>query len=149
MMISLNEPVWDREMQKAALDALNNEKYVLGESVFKFEEEFAKYIGVDYAVSCSSGTMAEWLLLQAIKPKTVVVPDNTFHTVASVVRLQRRKLQLEDVNERNACMENVALNKPGKTCVIATHLYGNLCKIKVHTEKVSLIEDCSQAAGLS
>lgn len=150
-MIPLNQPVWNKEMQKAALNALNNEKYVLGESVFKFEEEFAKYIGVDYAIGCSSGTMAEWLLLQAIKPKTVVVPDNTFHTVASVVRLQRRQLQLGDVDEQNACMESVTFGKTGKTCVIATHLYGNLCKTVTHdyAKKVLFIEDCSQAAGLN
>ena len=32
------------EMINAASNALRNEKLVLGESVFKFEEEFAKYI---------------------------------------------------------------------------------------------------------
>jgi len=33
-------------MRGVALDALQNERFVLGESVFKFEEDFAKYCGV-------------------------------------------------------------------------------------------------------
>ena len=49
--IPLAKPVFDEEMRKAALDALQNEKLVLGESVFKFEEEFARYCGAKYAVS--------------------------------------------------------------------------------------------------
>lgn len=34
-----------KEMEQAALDALRDEHFVMGESVNKFEEEFAKYIG--------------------------------------------------------------------------------------------------------
>ena len=51
-------PVFNKEMEEAAINALRNERYILGESVDKFEEEFASYIGTDYAVSVSSGTNA-------------------------------------------------------------------------------------------
>ena len=37
------------EMEDAAIHALRNESFVGGESVTKFEEEFAKYIGTKYA----------------------------------------------------------------------------------------------------
>ncbi len=63
--IPLAMPVFDKEMEKAAVDALSNERFVLGESVYKFEEEFAKYCGVDYAVSTSSGTNALQIALVA------------------------------------------------------------------------------------
>ncbi|MBC8250959.1 MAG: DegT/DnrJ/EryC1/StrS aminotransferase family protein, partial [Candidatus Nitrosopelagicus sp.] len=43
------------EMEEAAIHALRNESFVGGESVSKFEEEFAQYIGTKYAVSVSSG----------------------------------------------------------------------------------------------
>ena len=46
------------EMKNAATEALQNEKFIFGESVFKFEEEFAKYIGTKYAVSVNSGSSA-------------------------------------------------------------------------------------------
>ena len=35
-------------MKNAAFDAMENEKFVLGESVYKFEEEFAKYCNTEY-----------------------------------------------------------------------------------------------------
>jgi len=49
------KPVFDEEMRSAALYALQGERWVLGESVFRFEEEFARYCGVKYAVS--TGTL--------------------------------------------------------------------------------------------
>ena len=39
-----------QEMEDAALDSLRNEQFVGGESVSKFEEEFAEYIGTKFAV---------------------------------------------------------------------------------------------------
>src|SRR4030042_3289188 len=64
--IPLAHPVFDKEMEEAALHALRNERFVLGEDVFKFEEEFAKYIGKRYAVSKSSGTNALQISLLAL-----------------------------------------------------------------------------------
>ena len=53
------------DMKDAALNALQNESFVMGESVQKFEEEFASFIGTRYAVSTSSGTSALFLSLQS------------------------------------------------------------------------------------
>ena len=142
-MIALNQPMYNKEMEEVALEALRNEKYVLGESVYKFEEEFADYIGVDYAVSCSSGTMAFWLILNSLKVKDVMIPTNTFHTVASVVKMLGKELMFADVRLDDACMNWI----PKEALGVATHLYGNFCNV-AHS-KYDVIEDCSQAAGLS
>src|SRR3972149_9972260 len=64
--IPLAIPAFDQEMENAALNALRNEHFVLGEDVFKFEEEFAKYVGTEYAVSTSSGTSALQISLLAL-----------------------------------------------------------------------------------
>ena len=50
-------------MVNAAVSAFQNEKFILGESVFKFEEEFAKYIGTKYAIAVNSGSSAIQLSL--------------------------------------------------------------------------------------
>jgi len=63
--IPLAVPTFDKEMENAALNALRNERFVLGEDVYKFEEEFAKYVGAKYAVSTNSGTAALHLSLLA------------------------------------------------------------------------------------
>ena len=62
-MIPLAKPIFNDEMKEAAISALENEWFVLGESVYKFEEEFAKYCGSKYAASVSSGTNALQLAL--------------------------------------------------------------------------------------
>ena len=51
------------EMVDAAVSAFQNEKFILGESVFKFEEEFARYIGTKYAIAVNSGSSAIQLAL--------------------------------------------------------------------------------------
>ena len=64
--IPLANPSFDKEMENAALSALWNDRFVLGEEVNKFEEEFAKYCGSKYAVSTNSGTEALHLSLAAL-----------------------------------------------------------------------------------
>src|SRR6266516_2628119 len=64
--IPLASPIIDAEMKEAALGALENEKLVMGESVHKFEEEFARFCGTKYAVSTASGTAALSITLQAL-----------------------------------------------------------------------------------
>ena len=56
--ITLGMPSMDEEMKSAALTALSEERLVLGESVIRFEQEFARYCGSDYAISVSSGSAA-------------------------------------------------------------------------------------------
>jgi len=68
-------------MKRVALEILQNEMLVGGESVVKFEQEFAKYIGTDYAVSTNSGSSALLLAFNAINTKKddkVVTPSATF-----------------------------------------------------------------------
>jgi perosamine synthetase len=80
--IPLAKPVFDEEMEAAALNALRNERFVLGESVWKFEEEFARYVGTKYAVSTSSGTNALQIALLALGVRGEVV-TSAFSFVAS------------------------------------------------------------------
>ena len=66
IQIPLAKPIVNKEMREATINALLNEHFVLGESVFKFEEEFARYCGVDYAISTNSGTNALQIGLAAL-----------------------------------------------------------------------------------
>ena len=58
MNMPLSKPVFTEEMKEAAIDALQNEFFVVGESVYKFEGEFARYIGTKHAVAVNSGIFA-------------------------------------------------------------------------------------------
>ena len=65
-MIPFFVPEFTKDMENAAIDALKNEKFVMGESVAKFEEEFARYIGTKYAISVNSGNSALQLSLLSL-----------------------------------------------------------------------------------
>jgi len=90
LKIPLSKPVFDEEMRDAALDALWGERWVLGESVFRFEEEFARYCGVRFGVSTGSGTSALHLSLLALGVKRgdrVVTTPASFVATANVALL--------------------------------------------------------------
>ena len=72
------------EMEDAALDALRNESFVGGESVSKFEEEFAKYTGTKYAVSVNSGNSALQISLMSL-PSYPSVTDEQVEIIAESV----------------------------------------------------------------
>ena len=68
------------EMEEAAIHALRNESFVGGESVSKFEEEFARYTGTKYAASVSSGNGALQISLMALgigESHEVITPTNS------------------------------------------------------------------------
>src|SRR5947209_9266890 len=76
-------------MKAAGLAALENEMMVMGESVFKFEEEFAKYCGTKYAVSTASGTAALSITFQALSighgNEVITTPFSFIATANSIV----------------------------------------------------------------
>ncbi|TMI56970.1 hypothetical protein E6H18_06055, partial [Candidatus Bathyarchaeota archaeon] len=87
--IPLMRPVVDEEMLQAAVYSLQNEKLVMGESVFKFEEEFARYCGSRYAVSTGSGTAALQIALQSMQigpnDEVMTTPFSFFATSNAVI----------------------------------------------------------------
>src|SRR5690349_254247 len=86
--IPLAWPVIDSEMKDAALAALD-EKLVMGESVYKFEDEFARYCGTKFAVSTGSGTAALSIALQSVAigygSQVVTTPFSFIATANAVI----------------------------------------------------------------
>ena len=130
--IPVSKPIITHEMIEAAIQALQNEKLVFGESVFKFEEAFAKYIGVKYAVSTNSGTSALILAFHAIgitNGDAVISPSATFiSTVSSAMLLGARplfaELTLEDYTISVNHVRELISKEQTVKAVIPVHLYG-------------------------
>jgi perosamine synthetase len=157
-LIPLTVPVINKEMKEAAIHVLENEMLVGGETVIKFEEDFAKYIGTDYAVSTNSGSSALLLTFNAINTKNgdnVVAPSATFiATLNSACLLGASPLFCEIGDDYVISSEELEtiLNKNVVKCVIPVHLYGHPCdmsslKNMAKKKKVILIEDAAQAHG--
>jgi len=158
MKIPLSKPVFDEEMRNAALDALQNERFVMGESVFKFEEEFARYCGTEYAVSMSSGTFALQLSLIALG---VAPRDDVVTTPFSFVATANAALHVgampvfADVGS-GTCNIDIKLAKEKLTnktrAVIPVHLYGFPAEMKSILDVFgdrgcAVVEDACQAHG--
>jgi perosamine synthetase len=158
LKIPLAKPVFDREMEEVAVEALRNERFVLGESVWKFEEEFAKYCGTDYAVSTNSGTDALHIaqLSAGIGPnRRVVTTPASFIATANAIIHANNLPVFSDINLENYTLDSEMLSKAvdAKTkAVIPVHLYGypaDMDSINAVAKKRSLvvIEDACQAHG--
>ena len=142
------------EMEESAIHALRNESFVGGESVVKFEEEFAKYTGTKYAASISSGNGALQISLMALgigESHKVITPTNSFIASANCIRMTNAKPVLTDIDENDGSID-LSNNKDSVNAVIPVHIYGNPCdfdSVKSFAEerKIPIIEDACQAHG--
>jgi dTDP-4-amino-4,6-dideoxygalactose transaminase len=155
--IPLASPIIDGEMKAAALAALD-EKLVMGESVFKFEEEFARYAGTKYAVSTGSGTAALSITLQALgisHGSEVVTTPFSFIATANAVLHAGAEPVFADVEDSGINLDprkaRTRINLRTRA-IIPVHLYGHPAAmdefLDISREKgVKLVEDACQAHG--
>jgi perosamine synthetase len=150
-------PVFTKEMEEAAINALRNERYILGESVDKFEENFAKYIGTKYAVSVSSGTNALHLALLAaginVGGEIITVASSYIATSNSILHANGTPIFC-DINDEYLIDVNQIPGKISKRTrgIMPVDLYGHpvdIDEINDIAEKNNLfvIEDCAQSHG--
>jgi dTDP-4-amino-4,6-dideoxygalactose transaminase len=155
--IPLAWPIIDDEMKAAALSALD-EKLVMGESVYKFEEEFARYCGTKYAVSTGSGTAALSISLQALgigHGNEVVTTPFSFIATANAVLHAGADPVFADVEDSGVNLSPIKARKKigAKTrAVIPVHLYGHVAEMDEflaisHETGVRIVEDACQAHG--
>jgi len=129
-----------------------------GKYVGEFEERFARWLGVDYAISCCNGTVALHLPLLAIgvgPGDEVLVPSFTYIATANAVRYCGATPVfvdcLPDTWDMNAEDAEKKITRKAKA-IIPVHLYGNPCdmdSIMALAEKYGLtvIEDAAECHG--
>jgi len=156
--IPLAKPVFNKEMEKAAVNALLNERFVLGESVYKFEEEFAKYCGVDYAVSTNSGTDALQIALRVLgvtQGQHVITSPASFIASSNVILHVGATPIFADIDLATYTIGPQKIRQAigAKTrAVIPVHLYGypadtDSIKEIADNHGLYVIEDACQAHG--
>ena len=153
-MIPFFVPEFTKDMENAAIDALKNEKFVMGESVFKFEEEFARYRGTKFAISVNSGNAALQLSLISLgitEKSKVITSTNSFVASANCILMTGAKPVLCDINYDDGNIDIKTTNEKPEA-IIPVHIYGNPCdfdsiKSVSETHKAPIIEDACQAHG--
>ncbi len=158
MKVPIASPVMTEKMIEAAATALRNERLTLGESVFKFEEAFAKMCGSKHAVAVSSGTAALQLALQAHGVKAgdkVLTPAMSFVATTNSFVPFGSAPGFVDVLEKDYTMDpaklKAAIDNKVKA-VMPVHLYGHVAAMDEINEAakkngVVVIEDACQAHG--
>lgn len=151
--IPLARPIITDEMVEAAADALRNEFLVMGESVHKFEEEFASYCGVERAISVNNGTMALQIALVAtgIGPgDEVLTSPMSFIATANAIHHTGARPVFSDVDAKTKLLGAGDAPKTSPQAVLPVHLYGTPCDmaaIKDAYPETPIIEDACQAHG--
>lgn len=138
-------------------EVVNNARFVLGNQVNKFEQNFAKFCQSSFCCGVGNGTQAIELALKALGIKAgdeVITVCNTspftiigiLHSGAKVVLVDCGEDHLIDANK----IEHAITDKT--KAIVPVHLYGKMCDmeaIKAITKQHNLlvIEDACQAHG--
>src|SRR2546428_9735013 len=156
--IPLMRPIVAEEMIQAAVDALKNERLVMGESVFKFEEEFGRYCGPRHAISTASGTAALQIGLQSLgvgPGDLVITTPFTFIASSNAALHAGARPEFADVERTGFNLDPVEVGRKisKETRAIApAHLYVQPARMKDFRDLASqhgtrLFEDAYQAHG--
>lgn len=154
-MIPIMRPIINQEMLDAATASLQNEKLVLGESVYTFEKKFAEYTGTKYAVSTNSGTMALMLALKAAgvsQGDKVLTSTMSFIATANSIVHNNAIPVFGDINPSSGNIAASSIAVKNEKVILPVHLYGNISDVdslrKIKEEhNMIMVEDAAQAHG--
>lgn len=176
-MIPVNEPLISQNALRYVSDCVKSGWISsAGDYIKRFEEKFAEYIGVKYAVTTTSGTTALHLALASLDvgdKDEVIIPALTMIAVPFAVIYTGASCVPVDVDPviYNICpkkIENVIKNsyefKPNKKelvnkhtgkrlkAIIPVHLYGHPCDMSpiiqlARKYNLRVIEDAAEAHG--
>lgn len=134
----------------------NNRKFV--PYLREWEDTFARYLGVKFAVAVSSGRMGMELILKSLKLKKgdeVIIPAYTLKDLIPIIQaLGLRVVPADiDIDTFNLDPHSVAERITNRTRIIlATHLFGSPCPIDkilkiAQDNSIFVVEDCAHSAG--
>lgn len=157
-MIPIAKPIIGKEEKEAVLGVLDSGCLAQGPQVAAFEEEFAKFCAVEYAVATTSGTTALQLALLALgigPGDEVITTPFSFIASSNSILYAGAKPIFCDIEEEtfNIDPEMIeSLITPKTKAIMPVHLYGNpanMDKILELAKKHDLfvIEDACQAHG--
>ncbi len=146
------------ELSEVFQRVLDNNSFILGPEVQRFEEAFAQYVGAGHCIAVSNGTVALQmaLLVLNIGPgEEVITAANTFIATAEAISAVGARPVFVDVDPRYYTMDPEAVAKaitPKTKAIIPVHLYGqtaDMDPLLALAEKhgLAVVEDACQAHG--
>lgn len=136
----------------------DDQSYIQGVGLEKFEQDYAKFNKTKYAIGVGSGHDALLLALKCLnigRGDEVIIPAHTFIATALAVANVGATPVLADIQKDTFCISPVEVEKKisKKTkAVIPVHLYGNPCDMGAiqsvaRKHGLYILEDNAQAQG--
>lgn len=148
------------ELESAVSRVVESQRFILGPEVEGLEDEMARFLGVEYAIGCASGTDALLLPLKSLDPRPgdeVVLPAFTFFATAGAAWNAGFTPVFCDIdpttfNVRASDLDAVWSERT--RAVVPVHLFGQMAQMDEIRALASergavVVEDAAQAIGAS
>jgi perosamine synthetase len=155
-MIQIFKPYMGQEEINAIGAVIRSGWIGLGPKTVEFENKFAKFCGVKYAIGVNSATSALDLAMRLLRighGDEVIVPTMTFVSTAHVVAYNLATPIFADIDpvtmniDFNDVIEKIS---PRTKAIIPVHYSGrpvDMDNLKKIIKKIPIVEDCAHAAG--
>lgn len=146
------------ELDQLWQDLNNDNIYILGPRLEKFEKEFAQYLGVSHVIGVADGLDALTLALRALDigdGDEVIVPAHTYIASWLAVSETRAKPVPVEADSTTYLLDCTKIKQAitNKTrAIMPVHLYGRICDMEgiaaiAKEYDLKIIEDAAQAHG--
>jgi len=146
------------ELHEKINTIIENSQFILGGDLKKFENDFARFIGVKHCVGLDNGTSALELSLRAMdigNGDEVITVANTFIATSSSIAFTGAKPVLVDIDKETYNIDTSQIENsitPKTKAIIPVHLYGQPADIDEILEiaqkhNIAVIEDACQSHG--
>lgn len=164
MGFELASSTWGEEEKQSIMEVMSSNIYTMGRHVKEFEDKFASYFGMQYAVMANSGSSANLIAVASLFYKTknslkrgdeVIVPCISWSTTFHPLQQYGLKLKFVDIDLHtlNYNIEELkrAVTKDTKM-IVAVSILGNPCQFDEITEicrenNIILFEDNCESMG--
>lgn len=164
MRFELASSTWSNEEKEAILEVIDSNLYTMGKNVKEFEEGFAKYFGMNYAVMANSGSSANLITVASLFYKKenplrrgdeVIVPCISWATTFHPLQQYGLKLKFVDIDLHTLNYDIEELKKAvtkDTRMIVAVNILGNPCQFDEITKlckenNIILFEDNCESMG--
>jgi len=154
---AIHQPL-HQEFKAAFERVLEQNSFIMGPEIKKFEDAFAAYLDVEHCITTNNGTTALHLVLAALgigPGDEVITVPNTFIATAEAVSGVGATPVFVDVDPVSFTMDPALVERaitPRTKAILPVHLYGQCADLDALLQiadqhKLFLIEDACQAHG--
>ncbi|HWP84777.1 MAG TPA: DegT/DnrJ/EryC1/StrS aminotransferase family protein, partial [Terriglobia bacterium] len=143
--------------RRAAAQVLRSGRFILGEQVRRFEEEFAAFCGAKFCVGVGNGTEALQIALRlsGVRPgahqEVVTTPLTAAFTAHAIVAAGARPV-FADIDAETLLLDPAAAERrmsARTAALLPVHLYGQVCNLRsfralARQAGCALIQDAAQ-----